>query len=169
MAAAQRRLGAGSNADCLLLVLTGTPLVQVENEYGFAAAASRTCGTWWPSGSITCLKRLQTLFDQLLMLSSVSSVQVENEYGFCGSSKPYLRHLVATARQHLGNDTILYTTDPPAITPKGSLYGDDVYTCVSRDSCKHASQLLTNLSCWVGIFGFACAGDAWELADGNIV
>ena len=56
-------------------------------------------------------------------------LQVENEYGFCGSEKAYLRHLVASARRHLGNDTILYTTDPPAITPKGSLYGDEVYTC----------------------------------------
>jgi beta-galactosidase len=57
-------------------------------------------------------------------------LQIENEYGFCGSSKPYLRHLAATARQHLGNDTILYTTDPPAIAPKGSIYGEEVYTCV---------------------------------------
>lgn len=57
-------------------------------------------------------------------------LQIENEYGFCGSSKAYLRHLAATARRHLGNNTILYTTDPPAIAPKGSIYGEEVYTCV---------------------------------------
>jgi hypothetical protein len=37
-------------------------------------------------------------------------MQIENEYGFCGSDKDYLRHLVATARMHLGADVILYTT-----------------------------------------------------------
>ena len=61
-------------------------------------------------------------------------MQIENEYGFCGSSKVYLRHLAATARRHLGNDTILYTTDPPAIAPKGSIYGEEVYTC-ALDAC----------------------------------
>mmetsp|Transcript_13310 Transcript_13310/g.40276 ORF Transcript_13310/g.40276 Transcript_13310/m.40276 type:complete len:730 (-) Transcript_13310:513-2702(-) len=57
-------------------------------------------------------------------------VQMENEYGFCGSDKVYLRHLVATARQHLGDGVILYTTDPPHIVLQGSLRGDDVYTVV---------------------------------------
>jgi beta-galactosidase len=62
-------------------------------------------------------------------------LQIENEYGFCGSSKTYLRHLAATARQHLGNETILYTTDPPAIAPKGSIYGEEVYTCGCMPCC----------------------------------
>ena len=65
-------------------------------------------------------------------------LQIENEYGFCGSSKAYLRHLAATARRHLDNDTILYTTDPPAIAPKGSIYGEEVYTCVLCTTlCNH--------------------------------
>ena len=54
--------------------------------------------------------------------------QVENEYGFCGSERNYLRHLVATARRHLGPDVILYTTDPPPNVARGSLPGDEVYT-----------------------------------------
>lgn len=75
-------------------------------------------------------------------------LQIENEYGFCGSSKPYLRHLAATARQHLGNDTILYTTDPPAIAPKGSIYGEEVYTCVSMLLGDHIS--LSHISSSLG-------------------
>ncbi len=55
-------------------------------------------------------------------------LQVENEYGFCGSDRTYLRHLVATARRHLGPDVILYTTDPPPNVARGSLPGDEVYT-----------------------------------------
>lgn len=57
--------------------------------------------------------------------------QMENEYGFCGSDRTYLRHLVATARQHLGDDVILYTTDPPPNVARGSLPGDEIYTCVA--------------------------------------
>lgn len=53
---------------------------------------------------------------------------MENEYGFCGSDKVYLRHLVALARELLGDDVILYTTDPPANVAKGSLPGDEIYT-----------------------------------------
>ncbi len=34
-------------------------------------------------------------------------------------------------RRHLGDDVVLYTTDPPQITVRGSLYGGDVYTCAS--------------------------------------
>lgn len=56
-------------------------------------------------------------------------LQMENEYGFCGSDKVYLRHLVARAHELLGDDVILYTTDPPANVAKGSLLGDEVYTC----------------------------------------
>ena len=56
-------------------------------------------------------------------------LQIENEYGYCGSDKAYLRHLLATARQQLGDDVILFTTDPPDIAHLGSLPGDDVFTC----------------------------------------
>lgn len=56
-------------------------------------------------------------------------LQVENEYGYCGSDKAYLRHLLATARQQLGNDVILFTTDPPDLVHLGSLPGEEVFTC----------------------------------------
>lgn len=52
---------------------------------------------------------------------------MENEYGFCGDNKDYLQHLVATARTHLGNDIILYTTDPPGVINRGTLAGGEVY------------------------------------------
>ena len=54
--------------------------------------------------------------------------QVENEYGYCGSDASYIRHLVQEARQILGDDVILYTTDPPTLAADGSLPGDEVYT-----------------------------------------
>ena len=56
-------------------------------------------------------------------------LQVENEYGYCGSDRAYLRHLLATARQQLGDDVILFTTDPPDLAHLGSLPGDQVFTC----------------------------------------
>ena len=37
-------------------------------------------------------------------------MQIENEYGFCGDDKDYIRHLIRTARTHLGDDIILFTT-----------------------------------------------------------
>ena len=55
---------------------------------------------------------------------------MENEYGFCGDDKAYLRHLVALARAHLGDDVLLFTTDPPGVAAKGTLAGDEVYTVV---------------------------------------
>lgn len=57
------------------------------------------------------------------------ALQVENEYGYCGSDKAYLRHLLATARQQLGGDVILFTTDPPDLAHLGSLPGGQVFTC----------------------------------------
>ena len=54
--------------------------------------------------------------------------QVENEYGYCGSDSSYIRHLVQLARGILGDDVILYTTDPPTLAAAGSLPGDEVYT-----------------------------------------
>ena len=54
--------------------------------------------------------------------------QVENELGFFKDDKAYVRHLVATARRHLGNDVVLYTTDPPAVAARGSLLGGEVFT-----------------------------------------
>ena len=68
------------------------------------------------------------------------SLQVENEYGYCGSDRAYLRHLLATVRQQLGDDVILFTTDPPDLMPLGSLPGDEVLTCApSAAPCSRCS------------------------------
>ena len=56
------------------------------------------------------------------------ALQVENEYGYCGSDSSYIRHLVQVARGILGDDVILYTTDPPTLAAAGSLPGKEVYT-----------------------------------------
>lgn len=49
-------------------------------------------------------------------------MQIENEYGFCGQpDRPYLEHLVATVRHHLGPDVLIYTTDPPDVLDIGTL------------------------------------------------
>ena len=57
--------------------------------------------------------------------------QIENEYGFCGfNDKAYLQHLVDTARASLGDEAVLFTTDPPNVVTMGGLYGDDVISCV---------------------------------------
>lgn len=66
----------------------------------------------------------------------VVMVQVENEYGSYGdvSSNPldrqYMEHLVHAARQHLGNDVILYTTDggDASFLTRGTLNGSSVYS-----------------------------------------
>ena len=52
-------------------------------------------------------------------------VQVENEFGFVGPNEPYLRHITDTARQGLGNEVVLYSTDPPSVITKGTLGGSD--------------------------------------------
>ena len=56
-----------------------------------------------------------------------------------GPNENYLEHLVGTVRTVLGNDFIIYTTDPPPNIAKGSLAGDSVYRWQSRMS-KFASQ-----------------------------
>lgn len=66
----------------------------------------------------------------------IAMVQIENEYGFCGPSYghertlAYLRALVKMARDALGDDVILYTTDPPNNAPNGTIPGDEVFTAV---------------------------------------
>lgn len=52
--------------------------------------------------------------------------QVENEFGFVGPNEKYMRHLVGTVRASLGDDVLIYTTDPPPNIAKGSLPGDEV-------------------------------------------
>ncbi|KAK9836149.1 hypothetical protein WJX81_004982 [Elliptochloris bilobata] len=61
---------------------------------------------------------------------NVLMVQIENEFGFLGPNEAYLRHLLASARAALGEDALIYTTDPPPNVNKGSLYGGDVYSVV---------------------------------------
>ena len=79
---------------------------------------------WWRV-LFSCLRKyLVTSGGPILM------VQIENEYGYCGSDKVYLRHLAKSARALLGDDVVLYTTDPAAVTAAGSLPGDEVLTTV---------------------------------------
>jgi beta-galactosidase len=50
---------------------------------------------------------------------------VENKYGYYGEDKVYLRHLVGKAREHLGQEVLLYTTDGAneAVVRRGTLEG----------------------------------------------
>ncbi|GMH22054.1 hypothetical protein Nepgr_023897 [Nepenthes gracilis] len=59
-------------------------------------------------------------------------VQIENEYGSFGDDKAYLYRLLTLAREHLGDDVILYTTDGGAreTLEKGTIRGNDVYSAV---------------------------------------
>ncbi|XP_038720971.1 beta-galactosidase 17 isoform X1 [Tripterygium wilfordii] len=59
-------------------------------------------------------------------------VQIENEFGSYGDDKAYLHHLVALARQHLGRNVILYTTDGGSREnlEKGTIRGDAVFSAV---------------------------------------
>ena len=59
-------------------------------------------------------------------------MQLENEYGFHGDAndKRYMRHLVKLARRDLGDDIMLFTTDPPPVVEKGSLPGDEIFRWV---------------------------------------
>lgn len=63
-------------------------------------------------------------------------VKVENEYGFCENSPDaaYLTFLRDLASQLLGPETLLYTTDPPYVAEKGSLWGKQVYSCAPPPS-----------------------------------
>lgn len=59
-------------------------------------------------------------------------VQVENEFGSYGDDKVYLRQLAALARKHLGDETILYTTDGGTrdTLNKGTIPEEGVYAAV---------------------------------------
>ncbi len=58
-------------------------------------------------------------------------VQIENEFGFIGPNVPYLKELLRIARANLGEDVIIYTTDPPPRLANGTIPGPDVYTWVT--------------------------------------
>jgi len=59
-------------------------------------------------------------------------VQIENEFGLCnnGNDTVYLRHLAALAKNLLGEDQVLFTTDPAHAAAQGSLPGDELFTAV---------------------------------------
>eukprot|EP00884_Botryococcus_braunii_P002882 jgi/Botrbrau1/12595/Bobra.0169s0123.1 len=57
-------------------------------------------------------------------------VQIENEFGFIGPNLLYLKDLLRIARATLGDDVIIYTTDPPPHLDNGTIPGPDVYTAV---------------------------------------
>ena len=86
-------------------------------------------------------------------LARTRGAQVENEFGFVGPNEPYLRHIVQTARQGLGDEVVLYSTDPPSVINKGTLGGHYVYACAALPlpamrmlhaavlcTCMHADQ-----------------------------
>ena len=87
---------------------------------------------WWDQ-LLPYLKSSNSLYQDG---GSVIMVQMENEYGSFGNvasnplDKQYMEHLVAKARQHLGNDVVLYTTDGGSLgyMTRGSLNGSAVYT-----------------------------------------
>jgi beta-galactosidase len=65
----------------------------------------------------------------------ILAVQVENEYGFCGDAPgdepgAYLRALAGMLKAGLGNETVLYTTDPPSVIKAGTLAGPEVTSMV---------------------------------------
>ena len=82
--------------------------VQIENQCGFVGANLN--------------------YVRHLVAQTAVHVQIENEYGFVGGDLNYVRHLVGLARGILGQEAILFTTDPPPVVQKGSLPGDEVFT-----------------------------------------
>jgi beta-galactosidase len=82
----------------------------------------------------------------------VIMVQVENEYGSYGdvstnpSDAQYLHALIATARESLGNSTLLFTTDggDTGYMTRGSFKGDEIYTvgdgCGNPQTCIDAQR-----------------------------
>lgn len=66
----------------------------------------------------------------------VVMVQMENEFGHYGDvvtnaqDRAYMEFLIAFARQHLGPDVVLYTTDGPTAVAQGSFAGSVVLTLV---------------------------------------
>lgn len=72
-------------------------------------------------------------------------LQVENEFGFVGPNEAYMKHLVGTVRAALGNDVIIYTTDPPPNIAKGSIAGDSVYRYILCNSYLYSCSAALNL------------------------
>lgn len=81
---------------------------------------------------------------------------MENEFGFVGPNEKYMRHLVGTVRAVLGDDLIIYTTDPPPNIAAGSLADDSVYrqVSISRNSFPCSNYSLFRIT--VCIFAVSC-------------
>ncbi|KDP40762.1 hypothetical protein JCGZ_24761 [Jatropha curcas] len=81
---------------------------------------------WW---GILLPKVAHLLYDNG---GPIVMVQIENEYGSYGHDKAYLHHLVKLAREHLGKNIILYTTDGGSreLLEKGTIRGDAVFSAV---------------------------------------
>ena len=102
---------------------------------------------YWEDGLLPQIKPL--LFENG---GPIIMVQVENEYGSYGdvSSNPadaqYLQFLIDTARNSLGNDTILFTTDggDTSFMSRGTFKGDSVYSvgdgCGNPQTCIDAQH-----------------------------
>ena len=60
----------------------------------------------------------RTLFDipswyrESTVLTSISFIKVENEYGSYGCDQNYLQQMESMIRHYVGEDVILFTTDP---------------------------------------------------------
>ncbi|KAA0145568.1 hypothetical protein FNF28_07864 [Cafeteria roenbergensis] len=87
---------------------------------------------WWAQ-LLPYLKNSGSLYENG---GSVIMVQIENEFGSFGDvagnplDKQYMEYLVKMARQHLGDNIVLYTTDGGSVgyMSRGSLNGSAVYT-----------------------------------------
>ena len=83
---------------------------------------------WWR----TLLPRFTALMRTNGGGGPILMVQIENEFGLCGGGNDaeYLRYLATLAREILGPQTILFTTDPAGVAAGGTLPGDEVFTAV---------------------------------------
>ncbi|KAK4269231.1 hypothetical protein QN277_022417 [Acacia crassicarpa] len=79
---------------------------------------------WW---STLLPKLVPLLYDNG---GPIIMVQIENEFGSYGNDQAYLHHLVNLARDHLGHDVILYTTDSKDHLKRGTIRGDAVFSAV---------------------------------------
>ncbi len=68
-----------------------------------------------------------------------------------------VRHLVALARTMLGNEVVLYTTDPPPYVANGTLAGDALFSCapasafVNRRSIRITERHRAETCCLYGL------------------
>ncbi|OAY36500.1 beta-galactosidase 17 isoform X2 [Manihot esculenta] len=70
-------------------------------------------------------------------------VQIENEFGSYGDDQSYLHHLVKLAREHLGENIVLYTTDGGTreTLEKGTIRGDAVFSAVDFSTGEDPSPI----------------------------